>query len=145
MLEMATKNSDNPVRVVVSKMIDIQEDSYVNKIFTKKLVMPGKLMIPSSLDGSGDFSMLGLGDIVMPGVLISFLYSEPEFHSLYCISLIGYLVGLITATVMVDITGLAQPALLYLVPSVILSVLVRAKRKNLLKKVWNGTSTTLPK
>jgi signal peptide peptidase-like protein 3 len=37
-----------------------------------RLSLPGKLVFPSS-HTSGHFSMLGLGDIVMPGLLLCFV------------------------------------------------------------------------
>ena len=37
-----------------------------------KLSLPGKLVFPSN-HNSGHFSMLGLGDIVMPGLLLCFV------------------------------------------------------------------------
>ena len=37
-----------------------------------RLSLPGKLVFPST-HNSGHFSMLGLGDIVMPGLLLCFV------------------------------------------------------------------------
>ena len=41
-------------------------------ISTFRLSLPGKLVFPST-QNTGHFSMLGLGDIVMPGLLLCFV------------------------------------------------------------------------
>ena len=46
--------------------------------------------------------------------------------SYFATALVGYAVGLIIASIVVDITGAAQPALLYLVPSTLLPLLIKA-------------------
>ena len=46
--------------------------------------------------------------------------------SYFATALAGYAVGLIVASIVVDITGAAQPALLYLVPSTLLPLLIKA-------------------
>merc|ERR1711908_188967 len=100
---------------------------------------PIKLLFPrafATADTAAQFSMLGLGDIVMPGIFIALLlrydlhrYSEkpikdpakrgsvafpkPFFNS--CI--LCYVLGLITTVLVMYKFGAAQPALLYLVPA----------------------------
>lgn len=63
---MATKTAENPVGIV-SKRFHLNGGKDV-----PKLSLPGKLIFPS-LQNSGHFSMLGLGDIVMPGLLLCFV------------------------------------------------------------------------
>ena len=41
-------------------------------MITCRLSLPGKLVFPST-QNTGHFSMLGLGDIVMPGLLLCFV------------------------------------------------------------------------
>jgi len=102
--------------------------------------------------------MLGLGDIVMPGLLLCFvlrydnykkrklqqdnptlpshgnlIYRMRYFHC----TLIGYFVGLVTATVASEINRNAQPALLYLVPFTLLPLITMAYIKGDLKQMWN--------
>lgn len=61
-------------------------------------------------------------------------------------SLIGYFVGLITATLSSEIFREAQPALLYLVPFTLLPLLTMAYLKGDLKLMWNEpfSYTTAP-
>lgn len=115
-----------------------------------KLSLPGKLVFPS-MHQAGHFSMLGLGDIVMPGLLLCFVlrydaYKKtqllpggcetgvpPPRHfsriSYFHCSLIGYFLGLLTATVSSEVFKAAQPALLYLVPFTLLPLLTMAYLK----------------
>uniref|UniRef100_A0A915KE19 Signal peptide peptidase-like 3 n=1 Tax=Romanomermis culicivorax TaxID=13658 RepID=A0A915KE19_ROMCU len=116
-----------------------------------KLSLPGKLVFPSS-QSSGRFSMLGLGDVVMPGLLLCFVLRYDAYKRAQCAeqgllqptpaalsnlqkvtyfhcSLIGYFIGLLTATVSSEIFKAAQPALLYLVPFTLLPLFVMAHLK----------------
>lgn len=66
MVKVATRPAENPVGIVARKL---------NLGMVKeppKLNLPGKLVFPS-IHNSGHFSMLGLGDIVMPGLLLCFV------------------------------------------------------------------------
>lgn len=68
MVKVATRPADNPVGVVARKLNlggSLGKDA-------PKLNLPGKLVFPS-IHNSGHFSMLGLGDIVMPGLLLCFV------------------------------------------------------------------------
>ena len=83
------------------------------------LSLPGKLVFPSS-HSTGHFSMLGLGDIVMPGLLLCFVMRYDQYKkaqharmaeagiplpshwtrvSYFHCSLFGYFLGLLTATI----------------------------------------------
>ena len=145
MVKVATRPADNPVGVMAKKFhfaSGMARDA-------PKLSLPGKLVFPS-MHNVGHFSMLGLGDIVMPGLLLCFVlrydaYKKSQLlHSaetgvpppnhfnrityFHC-SLIGYFLGLLTATVSSEFFKAAQPALLYLVPFTLLPLLVMAYLK----------------
>lgn len=99
-------------------------------------------------------SLLGLGDIVVPGLFISlclrfdlFKYHEinkkTAFHHLnsfskpyFYTSLIGYSVGLITTFIVLSIYKVGQPALLYIVPSVLSSVVILGYFRGELNELW---------
>lgn len=66
--------------------------------------------------------ILGLGDIILPAVFIKTLVSN---NSYYNTSIVSYIFGLVSAIVATLVTGAGQPALLYIVPSVIIPVLLR--------------------
>ncbi|XP_076331643.1 signal peptide peptidase-like 3 isoform X2 [Tachypleus tridentatus] len=128
-----------------------------------KLSLPGKLVFPS-IHNTGHFSMLGLGDIVMPGLLLCFVlrydaYKKTQLSSaetgvpppnqlnkisyFHC-SLIGYFLGLLTATVSSEVFKAAQPALLYLVPFTLLPLLIMAYLKGDLRRMWSEPFITSP-
>ncbi|KAH3763919.1 minor histocompatibility antigen H13 [Pelomyxa schiedti] len=106
---------------------------------------PIKLLIPKnglfSLDPK--FSLLGLGDIVIPGMFIALMLKvdfslrkgrsmdKTYFASTYC----AYCIGLSVTIFVVHYFKTAQPALLYLVPAVLLTAifvgLVRRQLKRL--------------
>lgn len=67
MVKVATRPAENPVGIVARKL---NLGAYIKD--TPKLNLPGKLVFPS-IHNSGHFSMLGLGDIVMPGLLLCFV------------------------------------------------------------------------
>lgn len=89
---------------------------------------PIKILWPKSLifSTTRGFTMLGLGDIVVPGLFISLAlrydlsrssHKEPSqaFAKPYFVAaLTGYIFGLATTMAVMHIFGAAQPALLYL-------------------------------
>nr|CAD7456054.1 unnamed protein product [Timema tahoe] len=67
MVKVATRPAENPVGLMARKL-------HLGGVVKEapKLSLPGKLVFPS-IHNSGHFSMLGLGDIVMPGLLLCFV------------------------------------------------------------------------
>lgn len=91
-------------------------------------------------------SLLGFGDIILPGVLIVYnhifdIYARTK--KLYLVlSIIAYFIGLILAFVVLSIMKVGQPALLYLVPCVLLSTIIPACIRGELKTMWTGSFLT---
>ena len=91
---------------------------------------PIKMLWPKDLLADQySFSMLGLGDIVLPGLFLALLLrydvhrskDKKSFQSPYFnVTFFGYIVGLAVTMSVMHIFRAAQPALLYLVPAVIL-------------------------
>ncbi|KAF7994717.1 hypothetical protein HCN44_004189 [Aphidius gifuensis] len=160
MVKVATRPADNPVGLVARRL-------HLGGVVREapKLSLPGKLVFPS-MHQAGHFSMLGLGDVVMPGLLLCFVlrydaYKKsqlipggceagvpPPRHlgriSYFHCSLIGYFLGLLTATVSSEIFKAAQPALLYLVPFTLLPLLTMAYLKGDLRRMWSEPFITHP-
>jgi minor histocompatibility antigen H13 len=106
---------------------------------------PIKLLAPRS-STSSDFALLGLGDIVIPGLLISLclrfdLYRHAKFHpdeevtskskfnrSYFIVGMASYVLGLGGCMWIMSYFGRAQPALLYLSPACSKSALSAAYR-----------------
>jgi len=97
---------------------------------------PIKLVFPMDFVEHGiygkNFAMLGLGDIVIPGIFIALLLrydcskqnstSKPFFYA----SFLAYFLGLVTTVFVMHFFKAAQPALLYLVPACVGSAVIVA-------------------
>lgn len=107
------------------------------------------------LDPFGPATMLGLGDIVIPGVYVALAlrYDLSAHHKRYpnatywkgwtgfekpyfIAAATSYVLGLLLTTAIMHIFKAAQPALLYLSPACILSTVVTAWLRGELKEVW---------
>lgn len=121
----------------------------------KSLDGPIKILFPRSLvpneDGKIDLSLLGLGDIVIPGFFLAILlrfdahnakvpyfptdiyckFPKPYFHS----ALIGYVLGMGTTMFVMIKFHAAQPALLYLVPACLGSSFITALARGEVKEL----------
>ena len=82
----------------------------------------------------GGYSILGLGDIVIPGLFLSvcarfdaYLKNLLHINSYYWITgIIGYVVAMIMTDVVCYITNEGQPALLYITPCITIPILIMA-------------------
>ncbi|XP_039018836.1 signal peptide peptidase-like [Hibiscus syriacus] len=94
---------------------------------------PIKLLFPTA-DSARPFSMLGLGDIVIPGIFVAlalrFDVSRGKESQYFKSTFVGYTAGLVLTIVIMNWFQAAQPALLYIVPSVIGFLAVHC--------IWNG-------
>eukprot|EP00735_Rhodelphis_limneticus_P002064 TRINITY_DN12805_c0_g1::TRINITY_DN12805_c0_g1_i1::g.28666::m.28666 TRINITY_DN12805_c0_g1::TRINITY_DN12805_c0_g1_i1::g.28666 ORF type:complete len:397 (-),score=75.15,sp/Q8TCT9/HM13_HUMAN/35.44/6e-65,Peptidase_A22B/PF04258.8/1.7e-73,DUF423/PF04241.10/0.0055,DUF423/PF04241.10/3.3e+03,DUF1119/PF06550.6/8.9e+02,DUF1119/PF06550.6/0.017 TRINITY_DN12805_c0_g1_i1:235-1425(-) len=108
----------------------------------KGLDAPIKMLFPKDIFADPrQFSMLGLGDIVVPGLFVALMlkydihratrqnpagasthFPHTYFHSV----MVGYFGGLALTYLAMAVTGAAQPALLYLVPTCLGSTLATA-------------------
>jgi minor histocompatibility antigen H13 len=122
----------------------------------KSVEGPIKILFPRSLvpneNGKIDLSLLGLGDIVIPGFFLALLlrfdahnanlkyfpvdihasFPKPYFHS----ALLGYMLGMGATMFVMIYFQAAQPALLYLVPACIGSSLFTALVRREVKKLF---------
>lgn len=92
----------------------------------KSFEAPIKLVFPRDIFASNanatNFAMLGLGDIVVPGIFIALLLRfdhslRPGSRFYFFTGYFAYILGLFTTIVVMQVFNHAQPALLYLVPS----------------------------
>ena len=129
----------------------------------KSFDAPIKLLFPRGpinvLDSSKrPFSMLGLGDIVIPGLYLALILrmdikrkeaaNRPRTRSkarelkkkpppmYFWTVTFGYALGLITTIAVMNIFEAAQPALLYIVPGLLLTTFFRALFAGEVKKIW---------
>lgn len=94
----------------------------------KSFEAPIKLVFPQDLLENGlgakNFAMLGLGDIVIPGIFIALLLRfdisrKKDSRVYFYASFLAYFLGLLMTIVVMHFFKHAQPALLYLVPACI--------------------------
>ncbi|ENN71816.1 minor histocompatibility antigen H13 [Dendroctonus ponderosae] len=92
----------------------------------KSFEAPIKLVFPQDLLTNGlsasNFAMLGLGDIVIPGIFIALLlrfdYSlKRKTKTYFHVTVAAYFMGLMATIMVMHVFKHAQPALLYLVPA----------------------------
>lgn len=113
----------------------------------KKFDVPIKLQFPL---GEGKFSILGLGDMVIPGILTALAlkfdvdngleqkqdgklqFKTPVFNSV----MVGYALGIVATFAGMSLMNHAQPALLYLVPTCSLGLIFALVKDKKLKKAW---------
>ncbi|QPG76056.1 hypothetical protein FOA43_003442 [Brettanomyces nanus] len=125
--------------------------------------IPVKLMIPNSAsrtEGTVQLSLLGLGDIILPGCVIAlclrfdlYIFHEKnpntEFHHLqsypkpyFYDALIFYSLGLAATCSAMYVFEQGQPALLYLSPSLLIAIFVTAGVKGELRTLWDYQEDT---
>ena len=119
----------------------------------KETVLPMLLALPKIRDYRGGQHLLGLGDIVLPGLLISFAarlddakrligghttldVKLPTRYGYFFPLIIAYAVGLLFANLAVVWLDGGQPALLYLVPSIGATMIYVGWDE--LKELWMG-------
>ncbi|CAD8139893.1 unnamed protein product [Paramecium octaurelia] len=87
-------------------------------------------------------SILGLGDILLPGIVIKYILKFENIlnkgHCMYITSIIGYCIGLLICMLSLVIYQQAQPALLYLVPIILIPVLIVSVIRKQFYSLWIG-------
>lgn len=117
----------------------------------KQFEGPIKLMFPRFVGADAkNLSMLGLGDIVIPGLFIALTLrfdtrnvkldvplsmQLPYFYT----NMVAYVLGLVATTVALNVFNAAQPALLYLVPACLIAAFVVALSKGEVNELWAYT------
>lgn len=133
-----------PVMVSVAKSFDAPI----------KLLFP-RVPMPATA-GASAFSMLGLGDIVIPGIFVAIVLrydaEHNNFHGkqttessqrtrYFKSAFAGYVIGLATTIAVMNIFQAAQPALLYIVPAVLITTFGHAKMCGEAEKLFHWKET----
>ncbi|KAI6175976.1 hypothetical protein M3Y97_00748800 [Aphelenchoides bicaudatus] len=112
------------------------------------LQFPQDLLRNGWLDAT-KYGMLGLGDIVIPGIFVALLYrfdhyvgqkkpaDQRKSRFYFYAVVVGYMVGLLVTMGIMHHFKSAQPALLYLVPACIIIPLLLALVRGEFKELWN--------
>ena len=128
-----------PVMVTVAKSFDAPI----------KLLFPRPLDAAASAAGLSPFSMLGLGDIVIPGIYVALTHrmdiaraeaaaaaKQPAPAKYFPSVMFGYFAGLATTIIVMNVFQAAQPALLYIVPGILGATFIRALVAGEVKAIW---------
>jgi len=126
-------------------------------------MLPMTLTMPHVLDDPNLISILGLGDIVLPGLFICYTYAfdtalssstaprsindeiiDPPKVGYFVVSLVGYTAGFLATLISFAIMNKGQPALLYLVPFCLIPVSFASYMQNHLKIMWEGLPRAPP-
>ncbi|CCD26389.1 aspartic endopeptidase NDAI_0H02150 [Naumovozyma dairenensis CBS 421] len=132
--------------------------SKIMETVAMKIDIPVKLSLPINFDTvteEVEFAILGLGDIILPGMFMLVCYKydiwkwhlnhpDREFHfanwsyigKYFITSFTGYITGIGLCLVALAKTGKAQPVLLYVVPTLLTSVLGLAWLQGDLEEMW---------
>ncbi|XP_042659676.1 signal peptide peptidase-like 2A isoform X4 [Tyto alba] len=90
------------------------------------------------------FSLLGFGDIIVPGLLVAYCRRfdvQTSSSSVYYISCtVAYAVGMVLTFIVLALMKRGQPALLYLVPCTLITSSLIAWRRKEMKKFWKGSN-----
>ena len=109
----------------------------------KGLNAPVKILFPKALNVKPiPMSMLGLGDIVIPGIFVALMLRFDAHHNLkghpyFIANLVAYELGLALTVGVMHFFDSAQPALLYLVPMCIGASLLTAAYRGELSMLIN--------
>ncbi|KAD4982696.1 hypothetical protein R6Q59_002321 [Mikania micrantha] len=106
--------------------------------------IPMLLKIPRMFDPWGGYSIIGFGDIILPGLLVAFSLrydwlSNKSLRTGYFLwAMIAYGLGLLITYVALNLMdGHGQPALLYIVPFTVGTLLTLGKKRGDLRHLWS--------
>ena len=96
---------------------------------------------------SRDYSLLGYGDVILPGLHVGFCaiwdvmrsrHKSVKSYVYYVFGVVGYGLGLTVTFIAVYVMEMGQPALLYLAPFCLLSTLFVALKQKEVSDIWDG-------
>lgn len=125
-----------------SVMVEVAKGSGVKEVLPMVIKFPRIYRSIYSKCFQMKFSILGLGDILAPGMLVSYCHTFDLFalgrRFYFYIACVSYGMGMVTTFIALELMRNAQPALLYLVPFTIIPTVTTAWFKGHLSAIWNG-------
>lgn len=120
MVSVATKTIAHPVTQISRKLMAAPAAGFAAPTFD----LPLMIIIPA-FDGTSS-CILGLGDLAIPSIMLSFIYrlELPHGRRHYWVGLLGYTAGLFLAMVCSVLWRMPLPALVFLIPSSLVPVVV---------------------
>jgi len=119
--------------------------SVMVKVATSLPALTMVIVIPK-ISSHGGYTLLGLGDIVLPGLWLCFLYRFDSMKQIafkngyFLVCWIAYMLGMVLTFAMLVVLQMGQPALLYLVPFTLIPAIGLAYFRGHLGDMWRGVS-----
>ncbi|KAH9504036.1 hypothetical protein Btru_067579 [Bulinus truncatus] len=145
-----TKDGDSVMMKIATGGSNDREQMEATETNRPKEFIPWLFVIPSLSTDTfmacmrRTFSMLGFGDIVIPGILISYnavLDVRSNTKMVYYLtSSLSYLLGMVICMISLVYMNSGQPALLYLIPCTLITTLVTALVRGELRKLVAGSN-----
>ena len=101
---------------------------------------------PTRVCFNDSYSILGFGDILLPGLLMSYVHSYDlltgnKYKLYWVITTIGYILGLVATHISLILMDQGQPALLYLLPLTLIPTILVAWYRGDLAPMWHGDNS----
>uniref|UniRef100_K3WDH0 PA domain-containing protein n=1 Tax=Globisporangium ultimum (strain ATCC 200006 / CBS 805.95 / DAOM BR144) TaxID=431595 RepID=K3WDH0_GLOUD len=139
-------------RLAAEDTIAVHHDHYQGDVMPMVLRIPLMSLLPDYGVEKGGYALLGLGDLILPGLLLSFCIrydycmGYPLSRKYFCVASAAYALALLLANAMAivlrDLVA-GQPALMYIVPMMLAAVLGFAYNSNDLASMWYGPQCLL--
>jgi len=126
-----------------SVMVEVATGHSSDEQLPMVLRVPHLSTDPSRVCYVNTYSLLGFGDILVPGLLLSFAHSYDlltgiKYKLYWIITTVAYILGLIATFISLFVMNSAQPALLYLVPFTLIPTILVAWIRGDLASMWQG-------
>ncbi|CAD8108032.1 unnamed protein product [Paramecium primaurelia] len=113
---------------------------------TTTIELPIKLLSPSLIKNCNSpyqqCSILGIGDILIVGLIIKYILKfeklSGENNLIFFSSILGYGIGLTSYFILIYYYHIQYPALFYIIPTTLLSIVIPSIVKSLFLQIWNG-------
>ncbi|CAD8178969.1 unnamed protein product [Paramecium pentaurelia] len=113
---------------------------------TTTIELPIKLLSPSLIKNCNSpyqqCSILGIGDILIVGLIIKYILKfeklSGENSLIFFSSILGYGIGLTSYFILIYYYHIQYPALFYIIPTTLLSIVIPSIVKSLFLQIWNG-------
>ncbi|KAH8022893.1 hypothetical protein HPB51_006251 [Rhipicephalus microplus] len=138
---------DDIFMVFVTSLLT-KDVSVMESVATGVQDLPVLMRVPHFFPGESalcpeTIMFLGYGDIAVPGLAVAYCRSydvivKKGMSWYFFLAIVCYATGLIIAMTVSSLMDMGQPALLYLVPAILLPVILLAWCRGDLKKFWNG-------
>lgn len=131
-----------------SVMVEVATGHSSDEQLPMVLRVPHLSTQPSRVCYVHTYSLLGFGDILVPGLLLSYahsfdLLSGIKYKLYWLITTVAYVLGLVATFISLFLMNSAQPALLYLVPFTLLPTILVSWLRGDLPDMWEGDTKAM--